>query len=414
MRKKILALVFLGIISILGIIAVQLYIIQLAYANEEREFSRLVHIALKRVAEEIVTTQGGTLTNKSPVKEINFDNYVVQTGVNVNVDLLDYYLNKEFNDFNILADYEYAYYDCYSGKMVYGKYIVHQGTTKITKSDISPCPGQVYYFTVKFPRSSDYFKSRVRFWKLTTIVLVLVIIFFGFTLFVVFKQKFLSEIQKDFVNTMSHEIKTPVSTIAISANVLMQPDIINEPARLLNYASIISSENQRLLNLSDKILQMARTEKADFKLLLEKVNVNEIISEVSSKISDKSIVSTQLNAQNYVIKADKIHFSNVIFNLIDNAVKYSVHPASVNISTENIGKYIAVNVADKGIGIRKEHQKLIFQKFYRVEGVDLPNVKGFGLGLNYVRNIVDAHKWSINVQSAIGKGSKFTILIPII
>jgi two-component system phosphate regulon sensor histidine kinase PhoR len=239
-----------------------------------------------------------------------------------------------------------------------------------------------------------------------------VIIFFGYTLFVVFKQKLLSEIQKDFVNTMSHEIKTPISTIDISANVLMQPDIIYEPARLLNYAGIIKSENQRLLKLSDKILQMARTEKSDFKLMPEEVNVHEIIEDVKSKIPENKFITTRLMAQNSNIEADRIHFSNVIFNLLDNAVKYSASPVSVNITAENTGKYIAVIIADKGIGIKKEHQKLIFRKFYRVEGVSLPNVKGFGLGLNYVKNICDAHKWKITVQSEPGEGSKFIILIP--
>ena len=412
MRKKIQALVVLGIISILGITSVQLYLIQKAYTNEEREFSEKVHIALKRVAEEMATAQGVSLPYNSPVKQTLHNNYVVQTGSEINADLLAFYLNKQFTLFNILADYEYAYYDCFAGKMVYGKYVMHQDASKVTKTELASCLGSNYYFVVKFPRSNDYLKSKLWFWKLTSLILFLVILFFGYALFVVFKQKSLSEIQKDFVNTVSHEIKTPVSTIAISANVLMQPSIIHEPARLLNYASIIKSENERLLHLSDKILQMARTEKSDFSLSFETFQVHDVIEDIVTKMTEKSFINLQLNAKNKTIKADRTHFTNIIFNLLDNAIKYSSQNISITITTENRNKHIAISITDNGIGIKQEHQKYIFQKFYRVVGVNLPNVKGFGLGLHYVKNIVVAHKWNISVQSELDKGSTFTILIP--
>jgi two-component system phosphate regulon sensor histidine kinase PhoR len=259
-----------------------------------------------------------------------------------------------------------------------------------------------------------------------------VIVFFGYTLFVIFKQKRLSEIQKDFINNMTHEFRTPISTIAISAEVLKDPQTANHPERLLNYATIIQNENNRLRQQVDRVLQAARLDKEDIGLKPEFLNLETIIGDavnnfsltVQEKAGRISIVNQITNS---TIKADKIHITNVINNLIDNALKYCERKPNITIrvsqatilsskkswpSTTSGKPFVEVSISDTGIGISSENQKRIFQQFYRVPTGNIHNVKGFGIGLHYVKLIVEAHGGSVSVTSEPGVGSTFTLSLP--
>jgi two-component system phosphate regulon sensor histidine kinase PhoR len=215
---------------------------------------------------------------------------------------------------------------------------------------------------------------------------------------------------------MTHEFKTPLSTIAISSEVLKDPTITHSPERLLNYATIIQTESHRLKQHVERVLQMARLEKSDVGLKIEKLDMHALIHEVVQNTSlalleKKGEVSLVLNAQNTWIEADRLHFTNVLFNLIDNAIKYNKNTPRLVISTGNTRDQIFVEVQDNGIGISAENQKKIFHQFYRVPTGNLHDVKGFGLGLNYVKVMTELHKGKVSVSSTLGEGSIFKIIL---
>jgi two-component system phosphate regulon sensor histidine kinase PhoR len=237
-------------------------------------------------------------------------------------------------------------------------------------------------------------------------------------LFVILRQKRLSEIQKDFINNMTHEFKTPLSTIAISSEVLRDPKIISTPERLLNYASIIQNESHRLKQHVERVLQMARLEKSDVGLRKERLNLHEIIQEAVQNIhlslqARDGQVKLELNAIESMAPVDKLHFTNVLFNLLDNAIKYNRQAPEITIRTTNTAKQICIEVIDNGIGITQDQLKKIFNRFYRVPTGNIHDVKGFGLGLNYVKLIVEAHKGKVTVESKPLEGSIFRVTIPL-
>jgi two-component system phosphate regulon sensor histidine kinase PhoR len=303
--------------------------------------------------------------------------------------------------------------------MVYGNYV--KLSDKASKREQNPnLPKWVnagYYFGVQFPNREAQILNQMGIWSFSSAVLVVVFVFFGYTLFVILKQKRLSEIQKDFINNMTHEFKTPISTIAVSTEVLKDTNIVQQPERLLQYATIIENENKRLKQHVERVLQMAKLDKEDVGLKKETVNLHEIIQEVVQSIDlalqeRQGSIQLNLNAPSSNLPADRHHLTNVIFNLLDNALKYCTSKPSITIRTELIGNNFSLTIEDNGIGISDENKRRIFQKFYRVPTGNVHDVKGFGLGLHYVKQIVEAHRGRITVASEPGKGCAFTILLP--
>jgi len=255
-------------------------------------------------------------------------------------------------------------------------------------------------------------------WTFSSIVLLLVIIFFSYSLFVILKQKRLSEIQKDFINNMTHEFKTPLSTIGLSTTVLKDPNIINQPDRLLNYATIIEKENERLKQHVERVLQVAQLEKKDIELKKEIVDIHNVLEETTKSISHNLLgkngkINHNLNAVNYKLPADKLHISNIFMNLFDNAIKYCQTNPLIIINTYSTRNKLYIEIIDNGVGINSENKKRVFQKFYRVPTGNIHDVKGFGLGLSYVKTILLAHHGNITLESAPGEGCVFKIWLPI-
>jgi two-component system phosphate regulon sensor histidine kinase PhoR len=253
-------------------------------------------------------------------------------------------------------------------------------------------------------------------WIISSFVLLTALGFFTYAIFVIFRQKRLSEIQKDFINNMTHEFKTPISTIGISANVLSEPGIVSHPERLSNYAAIIMDQNKRLEHQIEKVLQIARIERNKLRLNIEEVDVHQIIKRVAENfnmnIRDlKGRLTLNLDALNHRVKADKLHLTNIIYNLIDNGIKYSQGAPELEVSTSNQPGFLVLEVKDKGIGIEKRYHKKIFEKFFRVPTGNIHNVKGFGIGLSYVKSIVSSHKWTMKVESEPDKGARFRVIM---
>lgn len=413
-------IVVLAVLSIAGISITQVYWVKRAFDLKEDEFKRNVNTALLNVAQQIYSfADHGPAPTHNPVKQLSTNYFVVMVNSQINASLLEFMLRTEFDKRKIQADFEYGIYDCANEKMVYGNYVqVNDGKSKTEISKNLPkWNTQGYYFGVQFPNREAQIINQMGIWSFSSVVLLVVIVFFAYTLFVILKQKRLSEIQKDFINNMTHEFKTPIATIALSTEVLKSPEIIRQPERLLSYATIIENENKRLKQHVERVLQMAKLDKESIELKKEPVNLHDVVQEVtrgmSNAIAEKKIeLDLDLQAAEPVIEADKLHTTNVVYNLLDNAIKYSGENPKIWISVKQAEKHIVLEVKDNGIGVKEDDQKKIFDKFFRVPTGNVHNVKGFGLGLNYVRQIVDAHRGRITLKSHLGEGCTFRIYFP--
>ena len=412
-------IVVLAVLCIVGITITQGYWVKRAFDLKEDEFERQANTALLNVAQQIFSFSRTPSPVNKPVKQLSTNYFVVMINGAIDANLLEFLLRAEFEKRSIQTDFEYGIYDCANEKMVYGNYVAMRETqvNKHLEKKLPKWSNQGYYFGVQFANRESQIVNQMGIWIFSSLVLVLVIVFFSYTLFVILKQKRLSEVQKDFINNMTHEFKTPIATIALSAGVLKDPQIIRQPERLLNYATIVESENNRLKQHVERVLQMAKLDKDHIELKKENVNLHEVIEEVVRGMritleEKRGEVILNLHAEQPVVHADKLHVTNVIYNLLDNAIKYCSGNPVVTIVTKQNAKVLSLEMIDNGIGVREQDQKKIFQKFYRVPTGNVHNVQGFGLGLNYVKQIIESHKGKVGMTSQPGQGSLFSFYLP--
>lgn len=288
--------------------------------------------------------------------------------------------------------------------------------THIFGTDVINDPGNI---RITFPQKNKEILNKMTASMATTGGLLVVLVFcFGYTLFSIIRQKKISEMKTDFINNMTHEFKTPVSTIMIASEALKDQEIVADKSRVARLANIIYEENARLGSHIERVLNVARIEKNDFKLEKKPLDVNDminiVIDSMSLKLQKHEVKLTlNLDAVNAVVLADELHFSNLIYNLIDNAIKYSTGTPDITISTANRADQIVIKVADKGIGMSRDQQTKIFEQFYRIPTGNLHDVKGFGLGLSYVNTIVKRLNGVISVRSEKDKGSDFELKFPL-
>ena len=407
----------LGSIAIAGVISVQIYWINQALNLQQKQFQESVFISLKRVAERISDYNKMDFPVKNPVKQISSDYYIVNVREAIDANILKLYLNKEFHRANIQTDYEYAIYDCSSEKMVYGEYVSFKKTQTISKvADLPKYDEFIYYFGINFPKQTSYLIAGNTLWIVFSFLLMITVSFFVYALNIILRQKRLSELQKDFINNMTHEFKTPISTINIASDVLLKDDLIKNNNDLSNYTQIIKEQNERLNWQVEKVLQITEIEQGRMSLKREKIYLNEsvrsVVSSVKLNIQTKGgTVKTNLLAKNDLINCDKLHLTNVLYNIIDNAIKYSRQIPHIIIETSEIEGFLYLKVSDNGIGIAKEHIPNVKNKFFRVPTGRVHNVKGFGLGLYYVSQVCKAHDWGWEIESKIGKGTNILFKI---
>lgn len=445
-RRTINAVIVLGVLSVIGILIVQVLwirrsetLIRKNIAIQEKEdslnlkhFTEQTHIALRNILEEISTSHADSSDLYGAVKQIRSNYFTVDINEELHPYYLETLLKREFYNQGIHQNFQYGIYDCFTDSIVFGNLIRSENKNFISPSADSvtgvTSPNLVWkkdghYFTVYFPdiSSGGFNESDTElyspYWYLLVIV-VFVLIFFGFALIVILKQKRLSEVKTDFINNMTHELKTPISTIGLSAEMMMRPEIQLDSERIQRYAGLIYKENKRLQNQVERVLNVAKLDKEEISLRKEIVDMHELLEEVKDNfefnLNEKNgLIQLNLNAKNYQINADPVHISNVIFNLMDNAVKYCKRTPEIILRTESDRRHFMLEISDNGIGIKKEDQKMIFDKFYRVPTGNLHDVKGFGLGLYYVKMIITAHKGSIQVRSTPDKGTTFTIKLPL-
>jgi len=289
---------------------------------------------------------------------------------------------------------------------------------------VSMYPNDIFQKNMKL---ALWFPNRDRFiykslnWLLVASFLfsMIILVTFGMSVFYILRQKKISEMKSDFINNMTHEFKTPLATISVATDSIVNEKVVKDPEKIRYFAGMIKNENTRMNRQVEDILTIARLDKKEFEFKWEPVNVHELITDTVNAIviqveKRDGKIEMELNAQNPVITTDRVHGSNMIFNLLDNAIKYSVESPLIKISTSNRPKGILISVEDKGIGMTKTVQSKIFERFYRQTSGNIHNVKGFGLGLSYVKAIIEANFGNISVQSEPGNGSRFDVFLPFV
>lgn len=274
---------------------------------------------------------------------------------------------------------------------------------------------------VHFPTMNSYIFSSVRFMIPSIIFTLILLVTFILTIGIIFRSKRYSEIKNDFVNNMTHELKTPIASISLAAQMMNDKSVIKSPQMMTHLAGIVDDESKRLRFLVEKVLQMSMYDRKKAVLKKRKLDLNEMVEQIGNSFTLRvehtgGKVYTEIEAVDSTIYVDEMHFQNVIFNLLDNAVKYRKPDESLNVylRTWNEGNKVCLSVRDTGLGIKKDNLKKIFEKFYRVHTGNIHDVKGFGLGLAYVKKMVDLHEGEIHVESQYGKGTTFTIKLPFI
>lgn len=337
----------------------------------------------------------------------------------IDVAALDSIIKKEMNNAGISIDFEFAVRD-QNGQFVLASQNFHEQphmfTRKLFPNDAFMFPNDLVLY---FPEQKSYILQSVGFMIGSSGFLTLIILgTFAFTIYIIIRQKKLSEIKTDFVNNMTHELKTPISTISLASQMLRDNSISLEQKNFENISNVIFDESKRLGFQVEKVLQMAIFEKGRLKIKRQEIDIHDLISNVVNNFiiqvrnQDGEIVQ-HLNAKNSLLKIDEVHFTNIIFNLLDNAVKYSNGITHITVGTRSTNNNFYIYIQDKGVGISKENQRKIFEQFYRVPTGNIHNVKGFGLGLSYVKKIVEEHEGRISIHSEPKKGTKFEIALPI-
>lgn len=422
-NQSIIRVVILGALAIIGMIAIQAYLLVNTWNEKEQEFGEKVVIALQKVAEQF-EKMGSTPPAYDLINQVTSNYYVVDINDDINANNLEFFLRKELEKVGLREDFEYGIYNCDTRDIAYVKYISYsEGVAEEGGPPVEvelPVPADeslLYYFGVRFPNRTSQILSSMRLTLIFSAILLVTIFFFVYSMFIILRQKRLSEMQKDFINNMTHEFKTPISTIKISVDTFLKSPEIMKNQRLSRYANIISEQNNRLNNQVEKVLNLARIEQDNFKLNVESVNLHELLLNVVSSArlqveKQGGSLNTDFHDGRSTVRADKLHLTNIVHNLLDNAVKYCKAAPVVTVCTEEaMGGKIRLSVKDCGIGISKEDLNKLFDKFYRVPTGNVHDVKGFGLGLFYAKNICNAHGWKISVESEPGAGTTVSILM---
>ncbi len=413
--NKLNIIIVLGLIAIIGILVAQLLWTKQAFSLEEKKFSQKVHIALLEVTKKLYEGTNHDLPSENPVKKIANDYYIVNIDNDFDPQILEFYLKSEFVELNITTDFEYAMYNCESDEMVYGNYVAFSNSSmKKTSVYFPKHKNLIYYFAIRFPNESSYLFSSLKFWFILSIGLILILLVYVYSIFTILQQKKYSELQRDFINNMTHEFKTPLSSILIASNYLKNQIEISQDIKLSNYTEIIINQSKKLNNHIEKILNIAKWDNIPMVLEKQKLKVIPIINEVIENIKLKHPeikVEIQTILKDITIDADEFHFTNLVYNLVDNSIKYCNQKPEIKIHISMTMTHLSLQFIDNGIGISEKEVQFIFNKFYRISNQKSNEVNGFGLGLYYVKKVCSLHKWKIFVTNNNSSGITTTILI---
>jgi len=463
-KKMIWAIIILMSIALVGIAVTQFIWIKAQVDLDEKNFDDRVFMALNNVKAQLKSDtdtkdfverwikskkslfgQNESVLNqylgasKRSMRSLALESALQQISPeylleSIDRDKLDNYIRSELEDQGIKIKYDYGVFSNATNEFiirngVFAVPLEESGGLSETKfkKGLENSPYKVKLFLeegspgslkVFFPGKRSFLWSKVLPSMMTSLLFTSLVLFcFAYTIFVILRQKKVSEMKTDFINNMTHEFKTPIATISLATDSITNDSVISHEEKVKRFAGIIKQENTRMLDQVEKVLQMARIDKKDFQLNITEVNINDVVYKASEharlKVAQRQgSITTSLKAQKPVILADQTHISNIVYNLLDNAEKYSSDKPEILISTRNVHNGVELSVQDNGIGMSKDSMKHIFDKFYRVHTGNRHDVKGFGLGLSYVKALVDAHNGTIKVESELDKGSTFTLYFP--
>ncbi len=469
--KKIKIIFTLLIICLLSIFIFQAKWIENAYKIKQEQFDRSVNEAMNFIAmkmqgneinnyvdkhynninsniieinnvndiNKIIKEEKSSIENENDEKELierkfnqvlwNYYSRELNLTQRINIKELDSLVNEELKLFHIELKYEFAIleFDKFPPYVKpFNNKLKSKGFSDLMKDkcystvlyprDIMGQPGKLLIY---FPNKNDFIFKSISLMLLGSFLFSLIIVLtFIYTIYYIYKQKRLSDIKTDFINNMTHEFKTPIATISLASDSILNKKVINDEIQIKDFIKIIKEENKRMNSHVEQVLQIALLDKKDFNLKLELIDLHELICFAADKIklqvkSREGKINKELNAINNYINGDRIHLLNVFLNIFDNAIKYNEGKPIIKIKTLNKKNEIIIYIEDNGIGMTKEQTTKIFDKFYRVSKGNIHNTKGFGLGLSYVKAIIIAHNGNVCVNSELGKGSVFELSIPI-
>lgn len=444
--KKIFPIIFILIsLSLIGIIYIQVNWLYTMIENKQEELQTKVEYAMASVGEELVQERGSLPNLKNPNTKPGFswpsDQFLkeLMRPSTIGEKYTDFEvaekLQKAFNaqglkdtpfEFAIISNFNLITYELKSRSFMK----VLEDTAYNSKPFIYPLlvpSGSTYEglvpdetMMVIVPNVKKIVLKQIKWMIFGSVIFTLMIISaFFVTVNALLRQKKLSAIKNDFINNMTHEFKTPLATISLAVDALRNEKVLADREKTEYFSGIIKEENKRMNKHVETILQSALLDRQEVKLSLKPIQVHAIINEVLENFELQlqtrgARAEVQLNAAHDMIAGDEVHFTNLISNLVDNAIKYSKENLVIRITTHSTNKYMVIRIEDNGIGMTKETQRRIFEKFYRAHTGNLHNVKGFGLGLSYVKTMVDAHNGKIRVDSTLGKGTCFTLEFPLV
>ncbi|MBZ4033241.1 HAMP domain-containing histidine kinase [Flavobacterium sp. 17A] len=415
--NKLNSIIILGLVAIISILVAQLLWTKEAFTIEQKKLSQKAHIALLEVAKKLYEGTNHELPVQNPVQKIANDYYIVNVDNEFEPDILEFYLKTEFKKMNITTDFEYAMYNCQSDEMIYGDYIsLSKKKAECKKTVYFPKhKNLVYYFAVRFPNETTYLFSSMRFWFILSTALILILLIYVYSIFTLLQHKKYSELQRDFINNMTHEFKTPLASILIASKYLIEQKPIKEDKKLYTYTDIIINQGNKLNGHIEKILDIAKSDYTPLELKKESILIVPIIEEAIENIKLKypeASINIEAVSNEYLIETDIFHFGNLVYNLLDNAIKYCNEKPEVTIKITEDNNCLKLEFTDNGIGINPKKISFIFDKFYRVQNEKSNEVNGFGLGLYYVKEICSLQNWKIKAENNPEKGVTLTLSIP--
>src|ERR1700760_4383450 len=408
------------------VVTVQLYWLKKVYSYEQRQFNINVVKSIRGLFEDLQMNDAPGISLQQLIDAPDNNYFSFKADTIPPKDSLSFYIQDEFVDFGVLTDCKLGAYSAAEKKFVYEEFIAAPASRYAgVKPVIQPLPifdnARSYdHILLYFPHRHEYILEQMDFWIVSTVVLFLALIGLAASLFYFYRQKFLAETQKDFVNNFTHEFKTPLAVMKIASDVLSQGSILQQPDRLGSYATIIRNQTEHLQSQVERLLRTASIETKDLPIRKEEVDPQQLIEQALGKVQPLieqkkakiELKMEDLNGTRGRVHADKAHLELAVVNLLENALKYSSEPHIV-VETGHSEDDFFISVKDNGVGIEKQYLKNIFKKFYRVPTGDIHDVKGFGLGLNFVKRIIDAHKGKIRVNSLPGIGTEFRLFIPL-
>jgi len=415
-RKAYRVVIVSTLVALTGLLVVQVYWFVKAYDLHEKQFDEKVNLALRDLSSQLLTMDGDSTSRIDPVTKTSSNSYYVDFNNYIDYHLLDSLLKTTFPEYNLLLPFEVVVYEERSMNITLGAFYKDGVASKAEPTCLERTlpKKSAMDFAIIFPGKKTEIVGGLGIWIFSAFTFLAILVLFGFVIIDLSKQKKLAEVKADFINNMTHELQTPIANISIASEVLRKAGSEISQEKAAHYANIVYIENERLKSQVEQVLQTARLEKGELSLKKDEVDLHSIIEEVIRNFQVRvqtrhGQIKSKLEALKPFISGDRLHLANMFYNLLDNADKYSPLPPDITITTNNLDDGVVVTIADKGVGMSRDVQRYIFDKFYRASGGDVHDVKGFGLGLTYVREIVKAHQGKVSVSSEVNRGSRFEL-----